>query len=241
MRHQQLIRTQELSLSVRLHLQTDTEGRHWHIHVSFKDTAKGWRGLVGPHGWPNSVMPLATAEQLIPIEQGEGAVFWSFNTAEFLTDWPCSYFFLRYGNYVKKSLSFQKRVIPIGTHTYNTREFIKTDEKLYAPFSAVFIMPKAFVQNHFLLSCFCQPGAPYMSVGPRGSRESLFSTEQTTPNLHLFRDVYRSWSCSAQSKEGPMSACCHFQLNKLTFSPNHAMSKFKFFFLCYIITALLFI
>lgn len=60
--------------------------------------------------------------------------------------------------------------------------------------------------------------------GPEGA-ESLFSTEQTTPNLRLFRDVQRSWSCSAQSKEGPMSACCHFQLNKLTFSPNHVMSE----------------
>lgn len=148
---------------------------------------------MGPHGWPDSVMPLATAEWLIcqlskeKELSSEASTQHMLNTVEFLTDWPCSHFFLRYGNYVKKKEKVclsGKELFPLG-HTHK-QQFTKTEENLYEAFPAVFIMPKAFVQNHFLLSCFCQPGAPYMSLEPRGSRESLFSTEQTRPNLCLY-------------------------------------------------------
>lgn len=142
---------------------------------------------MGPHGWPDSVLPLATAGWPISTEQGEGALFWSFNTVCFqhsrishrLALLPL---FPKIWKLCKKTQLCLpgKELFPLG-YTYNTREFIKTEENLYAPFLAVFIMPKAFVQNHFLLNCFCQPGAPCMSVGPKRAGRAPSEQNYTKP------------------------------------------------------------
>lgn len=68
---------------------------------------------------------------------------------------------------------------------------MEPEENLYPPFLAVFITPKDFIPKHLLLCEFCQPGARYTSVGFRGSKEDLSSTEQTTPASSFYTFLWR--------------------------------------------------
>lgn len=126
-------------------------------------------------------------------------------------------------------------------HTYNTGEFIKTEENLCAPFPAVFIMPKAFVQNHFLLSCFCQPVAPYVCGAQREQEEPLLNR---TRLLKLHQTSASSEMCR-EAGLVQLKAKSSVSLLPLpaeqTNIQSKARNKFKFSFPCYIIRALLFI
>ena len=193
---------------------------------------------MGPHGRLNSDVPLTTAEWLIPAEKAEGALFWSFNTAHIAdtpTDWPR---LLSFAKLWKSCLHLPgKELFPLG-YSYNPKEFMKSEENLYPCLPAVFIAPKAFIPKHFLLCGFWCTLHVCEAQREQGGHLLNWTNYTSLQALHVF---LKRRPRSARSKQGPISGCCRFQLNKVTFSPNHVTSQFKFHFICYIISALLFI